>query len=322
MAKPSQKKVLITGASGYLAGRIFQELEKEYSIVLGARQPEALQNISAYQGQETVLLDMNRSATFRPALQGIDSIVHLAALNHQDCEKNPAQAQKVNVDGAKALIDMATEMGVKTFLYMSTIHVYGTPLAGLLKETTETKAASTYARTHLEAEHALQQSKGNMKGIALRLANAIGAPIHPDVNVWSLVTNDLCLQAVRDRRMRLNSSGNQERNFISIAYLASTIRTLLGRSQELPQQTMIFNMGGSQTLTIWQFAQLIQQRCLAVLGYTPDLTRPAQAAEDLSNQKNFVFDCDLIKSWVGEEPASMLSQEIDATLLFCKKMHL
>jgi UDP-glucose 4-epimerase len=320
MPDQSHQKILITGASGYLAGRILQGLENDFSLVLGARNPEALQKIPAYQEHSCVFLDMAEASSFRSALKGVDAVVHLAALNHQDCEKNPAQAQQINVNGTQALISAAIEMGVSTFLYMSTIHVYGTPLQGLLTESTKVHPATTYAKTHFQAEQALMESQEKIKGIVLRLANAIGAPVHPQVNVWNLVTNDLCLQAVRNRSMKLNSSGNQERNFVSIAYLTSAIRSLLLRSSDLPAKTSILNMGGSRNITIWQFAQLIQQRCQAILGYTPTLTRPTNTTEDLSNQKSFIFDCARIQSWVGEEQASMLSQAVDETLLFCKTM--
>lgn len=322
MADSSPKKILITGASGYLAGRIFQELKNKYSIVLGARQPEILQKIPAYQGQNCILLDMAKPETFPSALHGVDGVVHLAALNHQDCEKNPELAELVNVTGAQKLVSAAAEMGASRFLYMSTIHVYGTPLQGHLTESTPAKPTSIYARTHLQAEQAVLRSPAAMKGVVFRLANAIGTPIHAQVNVWNLVTNDLCLQAVRNQRMKLNSSGNQERNFVSIAYLASAVGTALEKAAALNPNESLFNMGGSQTISIWQFAQLIQQRCQAVLGYTPDLTRPTNPQEDQTNHKNFIFDCERLKALVGEERPSMLLEEIDATLKFCTTMKL
>jgi UDP-glucose 4-epimerase len=319
MANPSVQKILITGATGYLAGRIYQSLKNEFEITLGARETERLKNIKAYQGAKLARVDMQNPETFKTAVAGMDMVIHLAALNHQDCEKDPILAKVINVDRTNDIAKAANAAGVSTFVYMSTIHVYGTPLLGKLCEQTIPHPQNVYAKTHLAAELILKQSTDPMKTIVIRLANAIGAPVHRDVPVWALVTNDLCLQAVQDRRMILKSTGLQERNFVSIQFLTQALKTLLDRLPELPQQST-FNVGGPENFTVWDLAQLIQKRCQAVFGYTPDLTRPAPKAEDLANPKTFVFDCHQIEKWTGPEPLSAIEHEIDETLRFCKQM--
>jgi UDP-glucose 4-epimerase len=317
-------KVLITGATGYLAGRIAYSLHKDFDITLGSRNLAMLKNVEVFQGFSLTALDMANESSFATALKNIDIVIHLAAMNHQDCEKNPELARHINVTQTQKLINAALANQVKKFLYLSTIHVYGTPFPEAMCETSPTHPQSVYAKTHLEAEGILRQAHatGKIQALILRLANALGAPMHQQVPAWGLVANDLCLQAVKHRKMVLKSIGNQERNFVSISYLGRAINSLFKATFPDEDSDPIFNVGGQINLTIWQLAQKIQERCQILFGYRPDLTRPSAERQDQNNQNHFEFDCRKLQKIAGEEALDELDQEIDQTLKFCKGIEL
>ncbi len=57
----------------------------------------------------------------RRAMQGVDVVVHAAALKQVPaCEYNPLEAVKTNIEGAKNVIDAALDTGVKKVLALST----------------------------------------------------------------------------------------------------------------------------------------------------------------------------------------------------------
>lgn len=66
----------------------------------------------------------------------IDCVVHLAALNENDCLLDPVRAAGVNTVATLRLLEAAAEADVKRFIYISTAHVYGSPLDGFLDEYT------------------------------------------------------------------------------------------------------------------------------------------------------------------------------------------
>ena len=41
-------------------------------------------------------------------------------------------------------------------------------------------------------------------------------PTHAEADCWTLLVNDLCMQAVRDKKLVLRSSGIQQRDFITL----------------------------------------------------------------------------------------------------------
>ena len=263
---------------------------------------------------------MEQPSSFSSSLAKIDIVIHLAAMNHQDCEKNPEQAQRINVDRTQDLIAAAIQAQVSRFLYMSTIHVYGTPLPALINENTIPHPKSIYAKTHFDAEQKLLQAHdtGKIQALIIRLANAMGAPAHPEIHAWGLLVNDLCRQATQNRKMTLNSSGNQERNFVSISFLTHAVQELLKQPQ-LIGPNPVFNVGGPQNFTIWEVAKMIQSRCSSVLGYTPELTRPLDKNDDQKSQGHFEYDIRKIESIAGTDSLLEIEREIDQTLIFCKE---
>ncbi|MBV9743664.1 MAG: UDP-N-acetylglucosamine 4,6-dehydratase (inverting) [Acidobacteriia bacterium] len=65
--------------------------------------------------------DVRDLGRLRRALQGIDVVVHAAALKQVPvCEYNPLEAVKTNIEGARNIIDAALDAGVKKVLALST----------------------------------------------------------------------------------------------------------------------------------------------------------------------------------------------------------
>ena len=101
----------------------------------------------------------------------------------------------------KRLVEAASRAGVKKFIYLSTAHVYASPLVGTITEQTLPNNSHPYASSHLAGESAVLNAdeRGVIQGVVMRLSNAYGAPMHKGVNCWMLVVNDLCRQAVQTR---------------------------------------------------------------------------------------------------------------------------
>ena len=89
---------------------------------------------------------------FPQGLQGIcssvDAIVHLAGMNAQECATDPVAALEVNAVATASLIQATIRQKVKRFIYLSTVHVYGSPLTGVITEETKPTPAHPYAYSH------------------------------------------------------------------------------------------------------------------------------------------------------------------------------
>ena len=166
-----KKTILITGALGYLGGRIALRLnsEKNFSVRLSARHRP--NNYPKWcKGLRIVEFDFEQSKCPENLCKDVDVVIHLAALNALDSLNEPERAKKINVDGTKRLISAAIREGVKRFVYISTAHVYGTPLIGCISEKKKPTPSTPYAETHFLAEQIVLNEE-RIDGVILRLSN-------------------------------------------------------------------------------------------------------------------------------------------------------
>jgi len=117
--------ILVTGADGFIGTRLCSELQKRGCSVRGTLwQPASLPD-----GCESVVIDdISRATDWSAALQGVDTIIHLAARVHvmDDNTVNPLEEfRKVNVAGTERLAKQAAAAGVRRMVFMSSVKVNG-----------------------------------------------------------------------------------------------------------------------------------------------------------------------------------------------------
>ncbi|MCF8342969.1 MAG: SDR family oxidoreductase, partial [Chitinophagaceae bacterium] len=254
--------ILVTGGLGYVGGRIVKHLlaNSNSEIVVSSRRKV---DVAAFFRSSRVKFCPAQTLTdiSHPLPEGVDAIIHLAATNEIQAAADPADSIEVNVRDSYMLLQKAVRQQVKRFLYFSTAHVYSSPLEGDITEELCPKPLHPYAITHKGFEDFLwaAHKKKEIEGIIIRLSNSFGAPIAADVNRWSLLVNDLCRQAVINRKMTLKSSGLQLRDFVTLTDVCRAVNHLL----HLPVAKVydgIFNLGGDHVISIFEMAKLVQ-RC-------------------------------------------------------------
>ena len=311
------RRILITGGFGYLGGRLAQFLasQKGYEILLGSRRqthpPSWLPQAKVVETQ------WDSTQGLQEICSSMDVIVHLAGMNAQDCAADPAAAIEVNAVATARLVQAAIRQKVKRFIYLSTVHVYGSPLMGVVTEETKPTPVHPYAFSHRAGEDVVLTShqSGEIEGIVIRLSNAYGAPADKDMNCWMLLVNDLCRQATTSGKLVLRSAGLQKRDFIPLCDVALAIKHFI----ELPLDKSgdgIFNLGGEAPYRIIDLAELIAVRCEAVLGYRPKIERLDPVPGESSPEFNYQID--KLKE-TGFCLNGNIENEIDATLEFCHK---
>lgn len=312
------EEVLVTGGLGYLGGRITRGLagSKGYSVHITTRKKEC-PPCPWLSPDRCVQMDLADHRSVRSACEGMDAIIHLAALNENESAADPLRALLINGAGTLRLVEAAVSAGVRRVLYFSTAHVYGAPLTGRITEETVPRPVHPYAITHRVAEDFVlaARSQGSLDGMVVRLSNGIGAPALADVDRWTLVGNDLCRQAVTGHALRLRTSGLQERDFIALSDVVRGTEHLLSLEADAPGDGL-FNLGGECSMTIRSLAELVRERCTAVLGFTPTLAVPPGGQRPTGEP--LVYSIDRLKA-TGFRLEGRLVEEIDATLAFCRE---
>jgi UDP-glucose 4-epimerase len=308
--------ILIAGGFGFVGGRIAKQLvEVGHQVTLGSRSERNPPSWLANVGIEK--MEWFSSSALEKCLLGIDVIVHCAGVNATSSFLDPVKAFEFNGLATTKLAWAASRANVKCFIYFSTAHVYANPLSGVIDEKTIPSNPHPYAASHLMGEAGLfsvSQVSG-MQAIVLRLANAYGAPVHKDVHCWNLLVNELCKQAMQNGRLMLNTSGQQERNFIGLDHVCNVVEHIISGHNGMLLND-VFNIGSPTSLSVLEMAKVIQQRCAEVIGFYPPLeinnAEPGLMGQCLDYKINKIIETGF------EAQAYSNFSEIDTLLKFVK----
>lgn len=309
-------KILITGGFGFIGGRVAQHLAKlGHQITLGTRNNEHCPTwLKTAQVAKT---DWQNFDALAILCKDIDIIIHAAGINAKDSVLDPQSAQQFNSVTTGNLANIAATEGVKRFIYLSTAHVYSNPLRGAIDESTHPANKHPYALSHLEGEDAIRNVslRSPIETIIARLSNIYGAPASPNPQCWSLLTNDLCKQAIEKGELHLNTNGNQMRDFLDMG-TATEMLAFLCQMSISPEKSLIFNIGKGKSKSLLEMAATIQIRCQVNFGFTPEIyVNEKNISEDNSD---LLFNVDRIRN-AGFSSKENEVCEIDNLLNFCKR---
>lgn len=220
------ENVLVTGASGYIGSALVQVL-KSRGIALRATARSRTAIVSRELDVPVEPLDVMGDL---PDFTGITAIAHCATPN--DIVSREADGGlPLAVTGTHALLRQAVACGVKRFVYLSTIQVYGTELSGRIDETTPPECRTLYGLNHYLGEEVCRFYARNhdIDTLVLRPGNIYGVPSASTVDRWTLVPMTFVRDAAENGRIALRSSGRQTRNFSWVHDIAATIADQLER---------------------------------------------------------------------------------------------
>jgi UDP-glucose 4-epimerase len=120
-------KILITGGAGSVGRELTQSLVEQGRHVRVFDLPVCdFSALEALAGTEIVKGDITDPATVRTAVEGVDTILHLAALLPPVSERDRDKTFAVNVGGTGTLVDAIQHMGGRSRLvFASTVATYG-----------------------------------------------------------------------------------------------------------------------------------------------------------------------------------------------------
>ncbi|HEY4156275.1 MAG TPA: SDR family oxidoreductase [Puia sp.] len=307
-------RILITGGFGFVGGRITRRLAAEHEVWVSSRnkvQDMILRlhgNVRCF--DHALLLSEDTFPAF------IDTVIHLAALNEQDCVRYPSEAIRVNVDETRKILENSITRGVEKFIYFSTAHIYGAPLQGSISEETLAFPVHPYAITHRAAEDyvvaATKQKR--IQGAVFRLSNSFGAPVSPLVNRWTLLANDLCRQAVEKGKLTLNSNGCQYRDFICLSDVEEVVTRMVNRAKE--NKHIIYNLGSGISTRVMDMADGIVRAAVTVLKKNIPLELPAGCPP--SSEPELFYSVDRLLS-EGYRIQNDVGMELERLMQFCKE---
>jgi nucleoside-diphosphate-sugar epimerase len=242
--------VLITGGAGYIGSTLAPQLLAAGhrvrvldALLHGGR---ALLPVWAHARFEFLRGDVRDRAAVARALDGVDAVVHLAAIvGDPACAKQPELARAVNLEASVALLAESRRRGVSRFVFASTCSNYGKmkDAEAYVDEASDLAPISLYAETKVAVERAIlsDPETNGFCATPLRFATVYG--VSPRMR-FDLTVNEFTLDMVG--RGRLVVFGEQFwRPYVHVADAARAVATVLVAPAAAVRRE-VFNVGATE----------------------------------------------------------------------------
>tara|TARA_R110002111_G_scaffold186906_3_gene252631 strand:- start:69 stop:1010 length:942 start_codon:yes stop_codon:yes gene_type:complete len=204
--------ILVTGTSGFVGKALTEALLKAEYQVRGVGRSQA--DTCKHPGfQFTTIEDVTTMFDWTDKLQGVKTVIHTIARVHimDDNAADPLAAfRKVNVEATLNLANQAAELGIKRFVFISSIKVNGesTTDGKPFSELTTTIPTDPYGLSKYEAEQGLLEIAKNtsMKVVIIRPPLIYGPGVKANFAAmmrWLYKGIPLPLGAVKNKRSLL-----------------------------------------------------------------------------------------------------------------------
>lgn len=276
-------KVCISGGAGYIGSVLVGQLvaERHEVTVLDSLLYGNGESLLPYWGDiRFVRGDIRNQGAVADALDGVDTIVHLAALvGEAVCERDPERTWSINTMGTQGLLSAAKAKGVKLFIFASTCSNYGKQSNDEpVTEDCELQPLSAYARTKIAAERLVMDANGasGMATVVFRFGTAFG--LSPRMR-FDLLVNELVRDAVCKGRIEVYGR-DAWRPFASVECIAGLLCEIIdswesnswaGKSTSIKTELagQVFNLAPTNLLK-GELAEFIARKVPGLeVGYIP-----------------------------------------------------
>ena len=224
MSEQMIKKVLITGANGFIGGSLMRYYQNQGQDVVGV---DLVGN-----GNDIIEGDIAQPDSISHVLQECDVIIHTAALVSNAMQDS--DMWRVNVLATRNLIEAAKEHKVRRFVQISSVVAYGNSAEGELDESQPVHAdGGSYVLTKLASEHVVlgAQANDDIEVVILRPGDAYGPGSRP----WIIAP----LEAIAKNQFMLPAKGE---GFFRPIYIDDLVRGIVMATSHPDAAGEIFNI--------------------------------------------------------------------------------
>lgn len=287
-------KVAVTGGAGFIGSHLARGLVKAgyQTIIIDNLCEGRLENIADFKNRvEFFQEDILNLAFLKKAFKGVDFVLHQAALRSVERSvDNPAETNKVNIEGALNVLLACRDNKVKRMVFASSSSVYGEQKEIRFKETMCPNPVSPYALSKLTGEFYLKQffNLYGLETLSLRYFNVFG-PYQDPSNEYANVIPIFITSMLNNKEPAIHWDGKQARDF---NYIDNVVEANLLAIKLKKTKGEVLNICNGEQFSINQLHQLINK----ILGKNIKAKKGPKRAGDV---RSTLGDTSLAKKVLG-----------------------
>jgi len=251
-------RALVTGGAGFIGSHVVDRLlaEGHDVVVIDNYSTGRPQNIGHVASRITAVeADIGQPGGWVGALEGVDWVIHLAALaDIVPSIQNPDGYFRANVDGTFNVLQAARAAGAKRFVYAASSSCYGIPDSYPTSESAEMRPQYPYALTKMIGEQLVMHwaQVYGLPALSLRFFNVYG-PRSRTSGTYGAMFGVFLAQKLAGKPFTIVGDGEQTRDFTYVSDVADAVYAAV--SSDVSGKIM--NVGSGKTVSVNRVVELL-----------------------------------------------------------------
>lgn len=225
-------KVFITGATGFIGKAVVKNLIKDKHSVTELLLPQEDERLAG--GSAFVRGDVTQRESLAGKMKGHDAVIHLAGAVGYQSWKN---CRNINIHGARNVVDEAVHSGVRRFIHMSSVSVYGrVPNVLIGEDFPHRKIGDPYGDTKIDAENIIHE---------VALGGALDVTIIRPTAVYGEGDDKFLpklIENLKSGKFRIVGSGEHSVDLINVSDIADFVLLVLKEPKSIGKTYNLANL--------------------------------------------------------------------------------
>lgn len=310
-------KILVTGGAGFIGSHLSEHLVNAGArvVVLDNFRNGRRENL-VFPGADRIEViegDIVDPAACARALQGVDTVFHLACLGVRHSLHSPVENHQVNALGSLQVLEAARAAKVRRFVYISTSEIYGRAREFPITENCTPWPLTVYGSSKLAGEHYARSyfECYGLPVVCVRPFNNYGPRSHFEGDSGEVIPRFI-LRALAGQPPVVFGDGSHTRDFLYVQDCAATLARIAQADALVGD---VVNLGYGEEIRIDTLARTV----LEAMGRT-DLQTVFEAPRPADVPKLWV-DTSKLKKAIAFKPQTSLRDGIGRTLEYFAKLY-
>ncbi|MEN7342625.1 MAG: SDR family oxidoreductase [Pseudomonadota bacterium] len=250
-------KVLVTGHQGYIGTVMVPMLLAEGFDVVGL--DSNLYRYCTYGEEPVAIPTIQKDVRDVTAsdLEGIDAVVHLAALSNDPLGNiNPDLTYDINYHASVGIAKAAKEAGASRYVFASSCSMYGKAGDDVLDETATFNPVTAYAKSKVLVEQEVSKmASDDFSPTFMRNATAYG--VSPRIR-FDLVINNLVAWALTTGKILMKSDGTPWRPLVHIEDISHAVVCALKAPRDVTHNLAVNVGSNTENYQMRDLAQMVK----------------------------------------------------------------